>query len=376
MAPKQSIILDSPRALIAAIPHLLGFPPKQSVVAVWLNQREGRPQVALTARYDLPLAGLDDLDVARGYAEQLLAPADKAESKHMILTVWGDEALQEFGGALQLPHQELIGAVRSLAAERGIGVPDVTYTDGDRTWSYNCTDICCGGVAGAQIQEVDRNRVAAEFVVAGKAIQPSREAVMSEFAYTPNPEVVLALNSPPAFGGIFTTTILVAGREMVLSGLRELAERGGPFAPGEVAYTAQSLESIKVRDTFLWEINQQGVDQQPAIQLLTEVVRVTPDEHVAPAATVLGLAHYAAGDGARANACLDRALAADPEYSLAGLLDQVLETGPPPNDMTAGLRNLTRATCLGTDTPAFNPNPATLADLHLAAPAANNSLER
>lgn len=377
MATIPSIIFETPQTLVAAIPHLLGFPPKQSVVVVALVEDEEGVNVALTTRYPLPLADRYDQDAGRDFAAQIAADAARAGSTNLLVTVWEDRPPLVLGGAaLDLPHKGLFDALDELLDEDKLDGFEMVYTNDKRIWSYNCDEPCCGEVWGLQIQEADRTNAAVNFPAAGNVLQPNREAVAAEVAYTHNEDVMKALNTYTAAGD-WNTFLSITGRGKVVTTLHDLAARGGPFTAAETAATVIALHNIPIRDTFLWDLNQQGVNQQPAIQLLTEVVRSAPDTIVAPAATVLAMAHYTSGDDARANACADRALKANPSYSLAGLLDQAL-TNPVsrPSDLIAVFRNTARETCLGTDLPAFNPNPPTLDDLHLAPPTPNISLER
>jgi hypothetical protein len=63
----------------------------------------------------------------------------------------------------------------------------------------------------------------------------------------------------------------------------------------------------------------------------------------APVCTLLAWIAYGAGDGARANVALDRALGTDPEYSLAVLLRQALDGGVTPREVRRTLLSTRRA---------------------------------
>jgi hypothetical protein len=64
--------------------------------------------------------------------------------------------------------------------------------------------------------------------------------------------------------------------------------------------------------------------------LLTEGVRCASGADVAPLASVLAVCAWVDGDGAAARVALDRALDADPAYSLAALVSAALDAGTPP----------------------------------------------
>ena len=64
--------------------------------------------------------------------------------------------------------------------------------------------------------------------------------------------------------------------------------------------------------------------------ILTEAVRCASGPEVAAVASVLGVCAWVQADGAAARVALDRALDADPAYSLASLLSAALDGGIPP----------------------------------------------
>lgn len=72
----------------------------------------------------------------------------------------------------------------------------------------------------------------------------------------------------------------------------------------------------------------------------------------ASAATMLAHLHYALGEGAYAAVALDTALRADPQWSLAGLLDTALRNGVPPSCLSETIEYSHRiAELLGIDLP-------------------------
>ena len=83
-----------------------------------------------------------------------------------------------------------------------------------------------------------------------------------------------------------------------------------------------SLDLWGVRDELLtWFEGDRG---EATRALLIELVRRSVMPGDAAALTVLAWICYLRGDGALAGIAIDRARTADPEYSLAELLDQVL----------------------------------------------------
>jgi hypothetical protein len=68
--------------------------------------------------------------------------------------------------------------------------------------------------------------------------------------------------------------------------------------------------------------------------LWLELVRRGVPPYAAAPAALLGLYAYGRGDGAFAGLCADRALASDPGYVLAGLIQEALDFGIAPEDIT------------------------------------------
>ena len=126
-----------------------------------------------------------------------------------------------------------------------------------------------------------------------------------------------------------------------------------------------------MRDTVLWDLAQGRGDTTVVAARLADVVRCAPDGRVAPAATVLSIQHWTAGDGARANVALDRALSETPDYSLGGLVKTSLTTGMPPSTWRDLMRTVPRDVCRTGNT---RPSPTPVAEVSGPAVVPANSL--
>jgi hypothetical protein len=89
------------------------------------------------------------------------------------------------------------------------------------------------------------------------------------------------------------------------------------------------LSSLPVRD-LAW---QAITTEQPHLTLWTDVTRRADPALVPAPASLLAFTAWRAGDGALAGLALDRALAADPSYSVAQLLRDALRQGLPPSTL-------------------------------------------
>jgi hypothetical protein len=104
---------------------------------------------------------------------------------------------------------------------------------------------------------------------------------------------------------------------------------GGRFTSDyEIARITVALRDLRVRDDAWARMDpgHSGAHQR----LWIDVVRRAQPGYVAPPAALLAFVAWQSGDGALANVALDRALADDPQYSMALLLRQVITAGAPP----------------------------------------------
>jgi hypothetical protein len=352
------LTLSSPDAFLASIPHMIGFPPKDSIVIVGLapDRAGAASTVRVTQRFDRPEAELSG-DAARQFAEQATEPMIRSGSTEVIIAVFADKYPDP---DRELPATAMVDALITALDDGDVGIRDALYTDGTSRWSYGCDNPSCCPPTGRVIPEKVRTLVAAEFALAGSAMVESREALADEVAPADPAaraqvaEQVLAVEQarddalaaagtgPTATGG--PSRAREDWREQSITQIAGLTS-GAPAGAREIARVAAGLGDVRVRDTVLWDLMQPSADTSAAIAGLTDVVRHAPDGHVAPAATVLAICHWSTGDGARANAALQRAHDDDPDYSLAALVRTSLSAGLPPQTWRDALAGLTRDTC-------------------------------
>jgi hypothetical protein len=107
--------------------------------------------------------------------------------------------------------------------------------------------------------------------------------------------------------------------------------RGGGRITGEdrIAWLAVSLVHLAVRDDAWARMVPEH--RQAHLSLWADIVRRTEGPWLPAPASLLAFTAWQAGDGTLANIALDRALAADPDYSMALLLRDILTAGVPPS---------------------------------------------
>ena len=363
------LVLSTPDAFLASVPHMVGFDCADSVVLVGLgpnpaDRSDRSGMVRLVQRFDTPpldTSGGDLVSIARAAAE----PMVRSGSTEVIVAVFG--ATPEPRG--ELPSAPLVDELMARVDDAGLGVRDALFTDGTSRWSYGCDNPDCCPPEGRVIPETTRTLVAAEFAGVGAAMAPSRAALGDEIAPDPVRIAMVAAVAgeyqPPAGG----TKGLEEWRDSAIDHLTTLTQDAdAAVGPHDGATALQGLTDIRVRDTFLWDIAQPVTDQRAVADRLADLVRCAPAGLVAPAATALAIAQWSSGDGARANVALDRAQADDPEYSLAHLVGTALRSGLPPSAWAASLADLDRDTCRHGMPPVAPPRPAAHAPSPAVAP--------
>lgn len=313
----QRLDLASPDALIAAVPHLLGFAPSSSVVVLWF--RHGR--LVLTQRLDA-VEGAPAEWIAEATAHGLRAGCDA------VLVI----GFRERGDAIELPGARAVRAIEERAAEAGCELLDALLVDDGRWWSYRCTDACCpegGRILDPRIALA----VQAAFVADGSAPLPDRAALVA--AYAPDPSAVRRVGS--------ALEHVAADGPSADAALAALLDGRVLTAP-EIAAVIAAVVNVGVRDALLWRIAALP-DSRPLGAALAEAVRSAPARFVAPIASVAAIAAWLSGDGARATACVDRALVDQPGYGLARLVSAALAAGMPPELWRDAMRGLTEAEC-------------------------------
>ncbi len=338
------IRLRGPADVVAVLPYQLGYHPQDSIVVVALHDRA----VGLIERLDLPAA-----EHTEEAAQVLVAPLlrDRPEA---VLLVGYETAVGSSRPALD--------ALRRLATEADLDVLDRLIVRDGRWFAIDCADECCPP-EGLPVRAADTPAVA-EYV--GLEVSPltGRSAVADLVAadHTVAEAVGAALDEQPDSGQSAAAHRLRAlSRWAVVCDVTGDAVAVEDLDPAEVALIVHSLEDLELRDGLVaWLCpgslpldclppdlvdalrctlttrhrsspdGSGGIAGRRLVARLQSLVRSVPDEHAAPALTVLANLAWWQGDGALARTCLDRALGTLPGYRLARLLERMLDLGVRP----------------------------------------------
>ncbi len=314
------IRLSDPAELIAAVPHLLGFHPHDSVVLLALHGK----RLGLTLRADL----VDNVQ-APLLAEQLLAPIVRQRPTGVALVVIGGDLTPDGAEEQQRPpHRALVDALDDMLTNAGLPLVHAAWTaEIVRGAPWHCYDdpLCAGTVS-----DPAASPLAAATVAAGAVTFSSRE----EMAALLDGEDPAALQRRAALLDAADadhpmSPKLIGQRLAQLEALHRAAAAGDVvLSDSVVAEVASALCDHRVRDACLpWCTGSGAV---AAERLWLALVRATPAPERAEPAALLALVAYLRGDGALAGVALDAALQACPQHSLSGLLRAALDGGLPP----------------------------------------------
>ncbi|HUY47595.1 MAG TPA: DUF4192 domain-containing protein [Streptosporangiaceae bacterium] len=318
---RPALRIRSLAGLLAAIPHLLGFTPENSLVVVGATA-EGRVQIAF--RYDLP----DPPDAA--VAAEITRHAISVLA-HQQLTV---AVVAGYGpGRLVTP---LADAFRAAAPGTSPRLHDVLRIEDGRYWSYLCTNPACCPAEGVSFHPA-AHPAAKALAGAGRPALPGRDALAATIAPLTGPAAKTMRQATEQAERAASRLITGKGPEALnrpgLAAVRaaiSLYRDGEPVVPAiGFAWLALALTRLRIRDDAWARMDPQYRDAHR--RLWTDVVRRAQAGYVAAPACLLAFTAWQGGDGALANIAIDRALADTPGYSMAVLLRGILDAGTPPS---------------------------------------------
>ncbi|HEX5540899.1 MAG TPA: DUF4192 domain-containing protein [Micromonospora sp.] len=308
--------------LITAVPYLLGFHPEQSIVVVAMRGK----RLVFAARFDLPPVAAT-MEFRQAAAAHVAAVVANQNTDTAVVIGYG-------------PPEPVTPAVEATAAalrEAGLMVDDVLRVTEGRYWSYVCDSPHCCPPQGTPF-DPETNQIAAAAIVAGQVALPDREALQQQVAPLGGltresmrqatdraEERLLALLRDAGPDDSLSRQVLQEAGEAAVREAMERYRDDGRLTDDEVAWLSLLLLYIPVRD-HAWE-RIEAADWQ--VVLWTDLVRRAEMHLVAAPASLLAFAAWRLGQGSLASVALERALQAVPDYSMALLLEQMLQNGIP-----------------------------------------------
>lgn len=287
--------------VVTIIPYLLGFMPNDSLVVLSLAgpRRRFGPCFRL------------DLTEDQGVQQALVEQARALVMEHSFEAVF----LVAFSGRPE-PAGAVVGLVRDLLAADGVLVVDAVRADGRRWWSYVCESPSCCDPAGTPY-DADSARMSAEAVLAGLQRAPDRDALRGQFEPLAGDE---RLRVATAAADLLSTG---QASTRVVSTVARGLDRPGDLSAAEVAGLGLALCDVVARDA-VWSMMSRDNAQQH-FDFWRPVMRLLPDWLMPPAGSLTAFAAWLAGNGVLASHAVERVLAVDPGYRMAGLILDLLE---------------------------------------------------
>ena len=325
--PLPRVRLSSPADVLAVVPHLLGFHPARSFVVI--GAAGARERIKLGFRYDLP-------DPPRAAAADEIARHAVAVLHHnRVTTVIG----AGYGpGQLVTPVAD---AVAAAARRGGLRLRELMRVEEGRYWSYLCRDVRCCPAEGVAFT-IGAHPASAVMAAAGLGALPDRESLASTIAPLSGPVAqamdrairracsrAAGLAAGAGQGGGRLRPVIDEGRQAVRDAISRYRAGGRLTDDDRVAWLLISLAHLAVRDDAWARMDPEH--REAHRRLWTDLVRRADAAWVAPPASLLAFTAWQCGEGALANIAIDRALMADPGYSMALLLRDVIDAGVPPS---------------------------------------------
>lgn len=312
------------------IPGLLGFHPDRSLVVVGAGEPRGRIQVAF--RYDLP----EPPDP--GAAGRIAAHAvDILERQRLTLAI-----VVGYGpGTMVTPVADALVAGLRRA---GITLHDMLRVENGRYWSYICRNPRCCPPEGTSFSP-SAHPVAATMAATGnRALRDRAELaatiaplsgldadVMRQAARRAERRVIDQIRKGAAAGRQRAAVgqIIAEGLHAVSVAILAYRQGGSVTSLDQLARLAVALTDLRVRDDAWARMDPEFT--QAHLRLWTDLVRRVPARYAPAPASLLAFTAWQAGNGALANVAAQRALSADPTYSMAELLLDAISAGMPPS---------------------------------------------
>ncbi|HKS48661.1 MAG TPA: DUF4192 domain-containing protein [Amycolatopsis sp.] len=323
--------VSDPAQLIAAVPHLLGFRPADSVVVLGLGGASGQ-RIDPVLRADLPSCPGEE-----GAAERLAAVFAQHSGRAVVIVIVGRGPGDPPGPGC-LPYEEFVSGLGAALRRRGRPVDRALWTpeiQAGAPWaSYGEP-----GRAGV-VPDNSSSQVAAAAASMGFVTFESRAALEGQL--DPDDPAALARRERLLEAEMDTLAARVVRDPGCAESFQELrmaldqARYGPPkLSDEQMVRLGLALFEGPVRDTCLAAALPAGSERSMRAEALwLALVRGLPAPERAEPAALLGHSAYVRGDGVLARAALENALAACPAHTLAELLMLCLELALPPDRLS------------------------------------------
>lgn len=298
----MDLVVQSPDELLAAVPHVLGFKPEESIVLVPF--RPGLPVI----RVDLP-TNADDREAVWHALSGPYGRNARPGARLAILCFTEDRRSAELASQHLSNRFETVGITTHIRL----------WADGERWREFNT------GQTGLQTQAT-AERIAAATVLTGAA-QPAASRASLAASMVGDREPIARLI--PAARVAAAASSPAVERDWALDRLEQFHADGNRLSDVDGARMLVALETISTRDALWEDMSRENHTSHMAIW--SDLTRRAPDEVRAAPASMLGFASWLHGDGAKAWCALDQ-VPADLPYSMAAVVASALQNGIHPRE--------------------------------------------
>lgn len=284
-----TIGLASPQAIAAALPHLLGFHPEESLICLWLHDGE----LLVLQRADLP-ADKQEL----GYVEAFLDAASNIQANELVIV------------CVTRDVQKGKRVVRGVVDRARSHVRSGLILSGGRVRSVE------PGGQWRWVSVHERQHAARIFGprADGRPIRRTRHEVASEVDY----DHAMQWAQP-------------GGTDVDVDHLSDVLARAD-FAGHQVRLLLRDgAMGVSGRDLIMWWGSRVATHKRhELLEALLVGLRSTPPGHGAHLACAVAATAWLCGDGVRANAALARCLDEDPVNAMGRMLESAMGAAVPP----------------------------------------------
>jgi hypothetical protein len=327
---RPALHADSPAECIAAVPALLGFVPRRSVVACLLQEAPegpGRAVLGAVAHHDL------DRPARGGWthmAEHLASICLRENAIGVLLLIVDERAGVGRAWASAAWHRNLATVFESALGAEKIVLDEAwvvrEIAEGQPWWhAFDPT------IRGVQTDPA-ASLIGTSYAVAGSLVALDDELVREVSVALERAGTEAGRRFRAAVSGESVDTYRRDCLQALLGRIDGIAAGDGIDAEG-IACTAVALRDPTVRDAVFALAG--GHRAEPAERLWAEMGRGLTGSDRAEASTLLGYSAYTRDDTALAAAALVVALKSDPDHTIARLLDTALSTGMRPCEIRA-----------------------------------------
>lgn len=349
VSPPPVVSLRTPGDLADLLPYLLGFFPDESIVALGL--RGPRLRQGGTIRVDLPPPARWDgvaVETARLLAETSEQRGRRPDAVVLYLCheprgTGGGRAAVERLAPLTRRLEHAFGAL-------GLPVREALCVSTGRWWSFHCTDSSCCPPEGTPTPRPGAaSPVAAAAAYAGIVVRGSHREIAAALEPVAGPEaeaqrlafaVVVRAMAPERRGPDGVEATRRRTDELVRTAVTRFRGGASRIPDEETARIVLGLRDKAARDRATEFLD--GVDAAHAQRLWRFLAGrcVEPfRDHAAAPLTLLAWSAWTCGDTPTARVALQRALAADPGYTLARLLYEAVNAGLEPVRLLHAVRD-------------------------------------